>query len=437
MISSPYSTDPVITTTIFSMLLGITVLIGFPAVVFMIIRRDIQPLRIRRMSVLVPSQIGLIMYNIVNSLSEIAHFQVSCVVQRFLEPCLLVLNINLYGVRVLYLWVNHERNAQRFVRVVTAVQLETQSITRTEQNASIMSRSSNFMRNFIFKTREYEWIWIAVSLLECIPVALEWVSTPAITFSADLNEPCPGGGALIVIFYSSLVIIYAFLFVFASRKISGKKDVLFVMEELKVVAYGTLVALISTMVLKLIPFNQEIFPVSDVVTSLTVILLMTISAVVPVYKTFDFKKIDFQPLEKDAVEEKRLTPEEELNLILSNEPQRESFVQHLMTEFSVENILFHDAVIVFRKRIEGLENKNEPNDEIWNEATNIWDSFLSDTSENEVNISHSNKTKIVESISKDRTLYAVPPDIFDAAFSEILHLMAFDSLLRYKKTRKS
>eukprot|EP01083_Nonionella_stella_P057980 151975_1 len=396
MISSPYSTDPVITTTIFSMLLGITVLIGFPAVVFMIIRRDIQPLRIRRMSVLVPSQIGLIMYNIVNSLSEIAHFQVSCVVQRFLEPCLLVLNINLYGVR-----------------------------------------SSNFMRNFIFKTREYEWIWIAVSLLECIPVALEWVSTPAITFSADLNEPCPGGGALIVIFYSSLVIIYAFLFVFASRKISGKKDVLFVMEELKVVAYGTLVALISTMVLKLIPFNQEIFPVSDVVTSLTVILLMTISAVVPVYKTFDFKKIDFQPLEKDAVEEKRLTPEEELNLILSNEPQRESFVQHLMTEFSVENILFHDAVIVFRKRIEGLENKNEPNDEIWNEATNIWDSFLSDTSENEVNISHSNKTKIVESISKDRTLYAVPPDIFDAAFSEILHLMAFDSLLRYKKTRKS
>eukprot|EP01083_Nonionella_stella_P313605 1126511_1 len=183
--------------------------------------------------------------------------------------------------------------------------------------------------------------------------------------------------------------------------------------------------------------QPRIFPVSDVVTSLTVILLMTISAVVPVYKTFDFKKIDFQPLEKDAVEEKRLTPEEELNLLLSNEPQRESFVQHLMTEFSVENILFHDAVIVFRKRIEGLENKNEPNDEIWNEATNIWDSFLSDTSENEVNISHSNKTKIVESISKDRTLYAVPPDIFDAAFSEIIHLMAFDSLLRYKKTRKS
>ena len=58
MISTPYSADPVLTTSIFAAVGGITVIVGIPSIVLLWKRRDIQPLRVRRIGLLLQSQVS-------------------------------------------------------------------------------------------------------------------------------------------------------------------------------------------------------------------------------------------------------------------------------------------------------------------------------------------------------------------------------------------
>jgi hypothetical protein len=131
-------------------------------------------------------------------------------------------------------------------------------------------------------------------------------------------------------------------------------------------------------------------------------------------------------------EEKRQRKLQKISLrhVLENRELQEKFREFLVSEFSVENILFWLEVESFKQSCQGPLFDRKAG------AFKIFDTFCSNASCYEVNLSYPVAQKLLKKIGEIRSgeQQEVDPTIFNEAQEQIYILMESDPLKRFKRT---
>ena len=106
--------------------------------------------------------------------------------------------------------------------------------------------------------------------------------------------------------------------------------------------------------------------------------------------------------------------------MFANPTNKALFKKHLQTEFSVENILFWDAVQDMKRKFPKFSDEGRKK-----AIDFIWIKYVEQNADFQVNISSVQRRKV------EHKLASLEPNIFDEAADEIFNLMAVDSLPRF------
>ena len=112
--------------------------------------------------------------------------------------------------------------------------------------------------------------------------------------------------------------------------------------------------------------------------------------------------------------------------------QRALFASYLVSEFSIENLRFHDAVVEWRKRVASCTASEEA---MRTYAIEMYESFVSQGSFLELNLPWEIREELVRVFRRVIDDGApVPPDVWDAAHQNVFELMTTDSYFRFRNS---
>ena len=120
-----------------------------------------------------------------------------------------------------------------------------------------------------------------------------------------------------------------------------------------------------------------------------------------------------------------------LREILENPVGKDLFRQHLVSEFSVENLNFYEAAMAY-KQLFLAENKSRGISK-YNVARNLYNRFFSGNHGNDVNVSWDVKRDLKQQLKATRL---VEEGLFDTALQQVFDLMQNDSFSRFRNTEE-
>jgi len=107
---------------------------------------------------------------------------------------------------------------------------------------------------------------------------------------------------------------------------------------------------------------------------------------------------------------------------------RADFRTFLENEFALENLLFYDDVIAYKRRL------GDSKEMLFAEARHIFDEYLTADSENEINISWPTKQQLQMTIASGAQ--AVDLTTWDAALAEVVRLLRSDLYVRWYRSKQ-
>eukprot|EP01083_Nonionella_stella_P043873 118390_1 len=419
----------------FTTLITLSLLVGIPSVILTFVWRKRRELHVRRWTLLVPCLFSLTLFSVINAINELPYVpNVPCHLQKVWEQLLLISVMNLYVFRILSLLAAHSAAALRAElagpKKLTDRQSKVISIVSDDTNkpplvSPQMGRGCvGLWRRFLFHTGHYEWLWMVLTLLEAIPLFVAW----GIMGDKFTNPPlhgfqCPSFEGISE-YLLCLVLFNALAVIWVSVRIGYKDDAFFIKYELAMVGSIGLVASVVVAISSAFDFNVTVFPLSDFTVSLAAVGLNIVSGVVPVVRS-----------SKSSTKSDRranlASPAEQVLNILSSSQSRDQFKAHLMSEFSVENMLFYEAVQQFKDLASTVGIAGVPCKTVWASAQNVWDIFMSPLGDCEVNISYHQRKDVEVALKADHDTTVLDSSVFDEAATEVLKMMANDSLPRF------
>eukprot|EP01083_Nonionella_stella_P210785 762762_1 len=106
-----YSADPTLLNGIFGSLSIFVLLLGIPTIILMGIRRNIQPLRVRHLILVIPSVLSVIIYATGTAMDLTPVVTLPCA-WKLVKGIPVVSVVSACVFRTLFLWANHERIAR-------------------------------------------------------------------------------------------------------------------------------------------------------------------------------------------------------------------------------------------------------------------------------------------------------------------------------------
>ena len=115
--------------------------------------------------------------------------------------------------------------------------------------------------------------------------------------------------------------------------------------------------------------------------------------------------------------------------VLTNSEARAAFEQHLLNEFSIENIKFYDEVCAWEKAYDTLDDAQRKT-----RSAQIYHAFIDEEkAELLINISAEQRSPLKELFSRPEAERDITKDVFAVAKREIFRLMSNDSFNRFRK----
>eukprot|EP01083_Nonionella_stella_P075540 205414_1 len=375
--------------------------VGVTGLAALIWRRKHAPLHVRRMDLVVLSQVLILSHILWNGLNEISSVHMLCLTRRLVEPMHVLGIANVYVARLWMIWIAHSR----------------------QRAASSLKKAAPFRLKVLYVSTWWRgWMWLAVTALESIPFVVNVIVTKSLRHYPNAEGEC--GGLWSECYKFVLIIIYGSMFCWASYKFVDLNDEFSVKSELRACGLAVLATILTHVVLKM--FGAQVhFPANDVSEMCLLVVIFSLSTLVPTWKTF--KAVPTHSAE-DRWGVRRSLRDQLLDLI-ANPGSREAFKQHLMREFSVENLMFYDAAVNFRRMADGPVKDRAA---LRTVALQVYDTYVKPGSDNEINISSFQRKDITQHIATNDVPEA---DVFECAAEEILKLMATDSLRRYRQSK--
>ncbi|MES1918757.1 G-protein signaling regulator protein [Bonamia ostreae] len=220
-----------------------------------------------------------------------------------------------------------------------------------------------------------------------------------------------------VFYVYSVIALDSVFIIFIGYKILSYNDSLNIKQEL---IYSGCVCITGLLLeILLMETNFSIITVNTTIMLVT-FLLRIIIAVFPIVKSFDEQRIIL------TNKNSSLSPKKRLKILFENPVNKALFKKHLQSEFSVENILFYDAVQDMKRK----ESKYSEED-LRKAIDFIYIKYVEPNADFQVNISSKQRKNVQNKID------VLDSTIFDAAAEEIFTLMAVDSLPRFNPENNS
>jgi len=207
------------------------------------------------------------------------------------------------------------------------------------------------------------------------------------------------------------------------------RDPLHILGDLKIMLIGAggigLPGMIGVLLDEVIgrPYDHAVFSF-DWLVSLSIVWVYFSLCILPVIKAYrDSKRV--------------ISSRIDFRSLFSSVQFQKLFGEHLVSEWSVENLRFFNQVNAFRDNYPTFKSSKEANVV----ALQIYDTFIKPGAVMEVNIPATARERLVEDFkmlthnTKDLTSVQIERTIFDEAQGEILELMERDSFARFQRTQ--
>jgi hypothetical protein len=232
--------------------------------------------------------------------------------------------------------------------------------------------------------------------------------------------------AYYVFFYLFRCMVFLLVCIFAYLLRKEKLDSFWIFNELK---YSAIVSGVVYSGFLLIGF---LFPdqvwVSIFLTILLLSSLIVLEVIYPAFLSFKSERFDKSTtqLESSGFEQ-----------ILENADMGSAFVSFLQTEFSLENWLFREAVLAYKKEFQGVSKDDAATTRahLKQLADKINQAFILESGETQVNVSSDTSLKVQLTIGRWNTCGMEEIGaVFDGALKEILKLLKDDSYRRFVRS---
>jgi len=401
-------------------------------------RRDIQPIKARQPVLVVVTDIVLILYVVLLCF------------QRILSdnyPCLLTLWSGYIGTLVLfntYLW--------RCWTLYFKFHLTQQKLLQGKvdmQNLPFFIRNKHYISTlFLLKVAGTSLIIL------CLPPG---ILTSVFDLSSEFGDGCDRKwGDLLLALY---VVLYVLVFAWFGWSLRQVVDGFKIKTELKITSIIGILAVIPWVVFNnlLTNLNENTFPFSTLFLIIAAVTAYCTSTLWPLYSSI-FQSAALNDLDVPA-------NVSTLRGLLQTAQGFEAFKAFLSKEFSVENILFYQEVVDFRKMKQELKDDPDSDLKLLQRAQAIYAKFIIIDAPFQVNLpdlivrkleiglknefaqagkKREQKESTAVTITADAGSDAAAmqeeqlacPTIFDAAQTNIFNLMNTDSFPRYARTEE-
>jgi len=212
----------------------------------------------------------------------------------------------------------------------------------------------------------------------------------------------------------SLTMIYSIICIFSLFFCGKIHDAFNISTELKIVALSVLIGATGV----LICFLRGIYLASSIIFYITVVIIHTETVTWVLIKSFitsdePNKYIDFSKYDTNF---------DKIDKILEHPKALVYFQQFLKSEFSIENLLFYNAVQLFKK--------SEP-ETLHIHALYIYECFIKQDAINELNISAVLRKSTYDNIYNKK----VDITVFDDVIKAVKRQMETDSFVRFRRSK--
>lgn len=161
------------------------------------------------------------------------------------------------------------------------------------------------------------------------------------------------------------------------------------------------------------------FKYGNIVSGLTVLGILGFAGVYPVWMSYRMHNL-----------ERIKSKGEKLEIILKNSGKLYArFKQHLLSELSVENLMFYEEVAKFQ-RLMNARQMLRSRDMEWTVAESIYYEYIAPGAPSEINVSFKDRQAVTEAIEISRDKW-VDATVFDKVQAEVFRLISRDSLPRF------
>jgi hypothetical protein len=261
-----------------------------------------------------------------------------------------------------------------------------------------------------------------------------------------LTVPVPDGKMCADLLYPTFgfLMVYLILQLILSFFLRNLKDGTFVALEL---LFNAVVAIVTLTIIVILHMNDVNYSSLLWIADIDVYITFVTSFIAPIIGSYAIghsQKMILRESQQPKVSDRGfpVTSQEDLlpdlktihmEDILSSERGIQAFKDFLISEFSVENLLFWIDVAQF-KRIYSEDKNEKLSEDLTTAALRIYNRYIKKDCEYEVNIEFAIADKIHRAFNNPADDTLITPNIFDQAYEEIQRLMELDSFSRFKRT---
>lgn len=275
--------------------------------------------------------------------------------------------------------------------------------------------------------------------------AIEWLllMSPVFTtngriFTEQMTDQCWCPSIQWALLAFQVIVGYhAIILLYAAWRFTKTSDGFYIKNEFKYVALVCLIGFPLWNALGFLPENNTVFPFSALLAILVTLGVFTASAAYPLWisrKSVVRRHLSSQSASVSSQYGPRSTKQTRTgmannalyNFLMDTEHGMQEFSEHLQREFSIENLMFWNAIEQYRSAFD--EDQPEANLKL---ARDIELRYIDDSSLLQVNLNFSDSHLIRDRMASN----AITVDLFDKPQRHIFRLMATDSFVRFRSQR--
>eukprot|EP00475_Leptophrys_vorax_P017624 TRINITY_DN24245_c0_g1_i1.p1 TRINITY_DN24245_c0_g1~~TRINITY_DN24245_c0_g1_i1.p1 ORF type:complete len:455 (-),score=85.30 TRINITY_DN24245_c0_g1_i1:95-1459(-) len=326
------------------------------------------------------------------------------------------------------------QNAHETVRIAM---MKHQSLATLARSSSVLPKIMKAGRSRYAQYRKWirdrQFIQITVLMMAILNIPLIFLL--ALPGQNDLTYPC----------YNSNLASQAFLYLYrCTAGISGvlaaiffrhePLDYFWLSGELRVMlSIGFVLFLAYVMCWNVFSeFDHYTFPLSLLLCNVFFSAMLVCSIIYPAFLSYQEQRALTKNLHR------RVEGGYNLESVLADQDGRTAFLKFLEMEFSVENLLFKDQVLIYKQQASlWLDSGGDEEDDLALKtmAGEICDEFIVQDSEHWVNLPYALGARVISDLLRWNSLTKEEKiNLFDASYDEIVKLLTRDSFSRFVKS---